>query len=372
MLTKLNNALMGAWMVAAVTMVALGGVARATGQSPQLKPRAAGTAPAAVDKRMHIDVEVTDKGGAPVGGLKAGDFKLLVDKKPVEATGFSAVEETVVESSDQGGAVRTSSEPVEVILVLDEVNIGFTQVSYVRQQVEKYLRMNGGRLAAPTRLVVFSSAGIRMQNQATLDGNGMADFVSKLDPGLRVMKSSSGAEGANEMFELSLKNFSIIAENQLHNNGRKLLLWLGPGWPLVHNERTVYNESDHAHNYSAIQMLLNLMREARITVYDVRNYADDMAVNDYYEAFLKPVKQVQDSDPADLALGVLAVESGGRVTDPSNDLAAELAKCVNDASAYYTMRFEPVGIGKPGRYHSIEVKVTRPGVKVRSVTGYYE
>lgn len=356
----------------AAAAVLLGGVERGAGQSPQLKVRGAGAASVAVDKRMHIDVEVTEKSGAPVGGLKAGDFTLLIDKKPVEATGFSAVEQTVVHSVAADGTVKVSSEPVEVILVLDEVNIGFTQVSYVRQQLEKFLHRNGGRLSAPTRLVVFTSAGIRMQNQATLDGNMLADFLVKLDPGLRVMKSSSGAEGANEMFELSLKNFSVITENELSAEGRKLLLWLGPGWPLVHNERTVYNESDHAHNYRAIQMLLDSLREARMTVYDVRNYADDMAVNDYYEAYLKPVKHVQASDPADLALGVLAVESGGRVTDPSNDLAGELAQCVNEASAYYTLRFVPVTGGKPGSYHSIEVKVKAAGVKVRAVTGYYE
>lgn len=359
------------WLVVMISAV----MVLPSAQEPQLKARPAGTQPAAAaDKRMHIDVEVTDKSGAPVTGLKAGDFTLLIDKKPVPVAEFSSVEQTVVRTSEAGGgAEKVSSEPVEVLIVLDTVNIGFTQVSYVRDQVEQYLRMNGGRLAAPTRLVYFTSAGIRMQNQATLDGNAMAGFLAKLDPTIRVLKSAAGAAGREEQFELSVKNFSLIAENETQPPGRKLLVWLGPGWPLVTNDRTSYIESDHVQNYAAIMMLLNTLRQARMTVYDVRTTSDNtVEVTDYYQEFLKPVKRVQESDPADMALGVLAVESGGRVTEPSNDVAGQIAGCVSEAQAYYTLRFEPQGGGKAGSYHSIEVKVNRPNVKVRSVTGFYE
>jgi VWFA-related protein len=181
-----------------------------------------------------------------------------------------------------------------------------------------------------------------------------------------------GADGAVERFQLSAKNFSVITESQMQTAGRKLLVWLGPGWPLVNNDRTSFNENVRRQNFEAISMLLNRMREVQVTAYNVRSFADDYSNSDYYQQFLKPVTKMAESDSGDLALGVLAVESGGRVTSPSNDVAVEIASCVGEARAYYTLKFEPVAIGKVGSYHSIEVKVARPDVKVRAVVGYYE
>ncbi len=69
---------------------------------------------------------------------------------------------------------------------------------------------------------------------------------------------------------------------------------------------------------------------------------------------------------------VLAINSGGIVTDPSNDLAGQITRCVDDANSYYTLRYTPTETGKPFTYHSIDVKVNRPGLVARAIAGYYE
>jgi hypothetical protein len=72
---------------------------------------------------------------------------------------------------------------------------------------------------------------------------------------------------------------------------------------------------------------------------------------------------------------VLSVQTGGRVFNQSNDLpadiAAEIAKGAADAGVFYVLSFASDPSDRANEYHSLEVKVARPGVTVRTRTGYY-
>jgi VWFA-related protein len=344
-------------------------------QDPVLKQRPVKQAQPVYEGHYAIDVVVTDKAGKRILGLGPQDFVLSDNKQPQKILTFSSVLQTIVKTTEPDvptTAPKESMEPAEVLLVVDAVNIGFTQQSYVRDQTIKYLRSNDGKLTAPTRLIIFSSAGIEMQNQATLDGNALADLLDKLGSRMRVQISAMGANGAIERFQLSAQNFLMIVGNEARQPGRKLLLWLGPGWPLIPNTSLIVNESYQARNYDAIVSLLNSMREARMEVFSVSATTDDVSSSLLYQNYLKPVRKKSDADSANLAVQVLAVNSGGRVTDPSNDLAGQIARCVDDANSYYTLRFTPSESGKPLTYHSIDVKVNRPGLVARAIAGYYE
>jgi VWFA-related protein len=117
-----------------------------------------------------------------------------------------------------------------------------------------------------------------------------------------------------------------------------------------------------------------LLRQARITLYNV----DPLGVEDtatirtsYYEEFLKGVTSPSHAVPADLSLQVLAVQSGGRVVNSSNDLTAEIANCAADANAFYVLSFNASPADQANEYHSLVVKVERPDVKVHTRSGYY-
>ena len=85
--------------------------------------------PAGINRSITLDVVVTDKSGKPVSGLQQQDFTLLDNKQPQKILSFTAVE----------GGAATADPPVEVILLVDEVNTSFTNVSFERQQIEKFL-----------------------------------------------------------------------------------------------------------------------------------------------------------------------------------------------------------------------------------------
>src|SRR5271156_2812950 len=116
------------------------------------------------NRQITLDVVVTDKSGKPVSGLQEQDFTLLDNKQPQKILSFKAVQ----------GNAKPADPPVEVILLIDEVNATFSKVSFGRQEVEKFLKRDGGELPRPVSLAVLSDSGIAMANATTQDGNALA------------------------------------------------------------------------------------------------------------------------------------------------------------------------------------------------------
>jgi VWFA-related protein len=67
----------------------------------------------------------------------------------------------------------------------------------------------------------------------------------------------------------------------------------------------------------------------------------------------------------------MAYETGGRAVFSSNAPAQRLAQVISDASAHYLLGYVPSREPADGRFHRIEVKVRRPGVRVIARRGYW-
>lgn len=339
--------------------VASGQVASKPSTNPPL------AAAASVSGRLvTLDVRVVDKSGAPIRGLQKEDFTLLDDKQPQNIVSFHAVT----------GKPDPSDPLVEVVLVVDGVNAGFHAVTYERGQMRQYLLRNGGELPHPVSLVVFTDAGTRVQNGSSQDGKALAALYEQYETGLRSITRSQGIYGAAERFDLSLRALTSLIAYLQQVPGRKLLVWISPGWPLLTGPGIEYSAKDEQRMFRSIVRYSTSLRQARITLYAV----DPLGLADaggnritYYEEFLKGVVSPSRTDPADLALQVLAVQSGGAVFNSSNDLASSIAGCVSDADGYYVLAFESAAAEKPDEYHSIEVKVDKPRAIARTRTGYY-
>jgi VWFA-related protein len=76
-------------------------------------------------------------------------------------------------------------------------------------------------------------------------------------------------------------------------------------------------------------------------------------------------------EPGNLALQVLAVQSGGRTVDQNNDVSAALRQCVADAQNYYEITFEPAPPDPKNYYHRVEVKLANSNLIARARMGYY-
>jgi VWFA-related protein len=336
---------------------------------PQLQPRPTEPAPtpspaASPERQIQLEVQVTDKSGAPVRGLQKQDFTILDDKRPQDILSFHAVD----------SANASADPPVEIILVVDAVNASFQSVSYERAELKKFLLQNGGQLPQPTSLIFFTDTGTQMQQASSRDGNALIALYDRYETGLRSINRSQGFYGAAERFEMSLKTLNSFVEYERPRPGRKLMIWFSPGWPLLSGPAINLTAKEEQQFFNSIVAASNGLRQARITLYSI----DPLGLADaggsrisYYEEFLKGVTRPDRAVAADLSLQVLAVQSGGRVLNGSNDLASEMEQAASDAAAFYTLSFAGARADHANEYHAIEVKADKPGAKTRTRTGYY-
>lgn len=335
------------------------------GAPPQLQPRTEPpkAIPGGADRQIKLDVQVTDKSGAPVRGLQKQDFTLLDDKQAQPVLSFQAVD-----------SAAAQAEPVEIVLVIDAVNASFDSVGYERLQLKKFLLENGGQLAQPFSLIVFTDAGTKVQNGSSRDGNALAAAYDQFETGLRTSTRAQGFYGAADRLQMSLKAIHDLAAYEATRPGRKLMIWISPGWPLLTGPNIQVSDKEQHALFSSIVGFSNELRQAHVTLYSI----DPLGLADsgttritYYEEFLKGVTAPSKTQPANLSLQVLAVQSGGRVLNSTNDLASAIATCVADAAYYYVVSFTAPRADHPDEYHSLEVKVDKPKVEARTRTGYY-
>jgi VWFA-related protein len=321
---------------------------------------------------IALDVVVAPKNGAPVAGLSQQDFTVLDNGVPQSITSFREV--------NRGEA------PAEVIIVIDAVNAKPQTVSYERTQVDKILRANGGRLPHPTTFAVFTEVSTQVHPDFTTDGNALAAAFSDETIRLRTLNQGQphgGCELANcadfeiahERRQLSLKALQTIAAQESARPGRKLVLWISPGWPLISGTSASieYTSLQRQQMFASMVALSTQLRQARITLYSIDPLATrGVDVRDFsYQAYLKGVSNAKDFQPANLGLQVFAVHSGGLVLSTGNDLAELLQKCLADTQTYYEISFEPPAASRSDEYHRLQINLAKPGLKARTRESYY-
>jgi VWFA-related protein len=317
-------------------------------------------APETAQRRINLDVLVTGKEGKPVSALEPLDFSLFDNNQPRRILGFRRTD---------GIAGSKFDPPVEVIIVLDAVNLPYQAVTLQRLEVESFLRRNGGHLAQPTSIFMFSSEGLRVQPAPSKDGNLLAAALDQSTGTVRARATAAGDYGLAEQFTSSIQTLKGIAENEARKPGRKMLIWIGPGWPWLVGRQFTQSNEGKARHFRSIVEVSRMLREARITLYSLYTIVGLNGVA--YEAYLKPVRDAHQADGPNLGLQVLVKQTGGRVLDPSNDLAGQIEDCIGDIGAYYTLTFAPPPAAMPDEYHDLQVQVGQPGLTARTNTGYY-
>jgi VWFA-related protein len=305
-----------------------------------------------------LNVVAVDKSGKPVSGLQQQDFTLIDNKQPKKLISFEA---------------KTGREAGDITLVLDEVNTSFSRVAYEREQVKKFLQRDGGRLTHPMTIAFLAGKGLEMQQSSSLDGNALAAEIDQNKNALRTIRNSEGIYGAADRSQLSFRALDQLIEAEGKRPGRKIIIWISPGWPLLSGPRMDLTSKQQHEIFNTVVATSTQLREAQITLYNVDPLGTEEGLGreNYYQQFLKGVRKYTDTQYGDLGLQVIAFQSGGRVLNASNDLPGEVEKCVQDLNAYYVLSFEASAGDGPDEYHALEVKIAQPGVKAQTSSGYY-
>jgi VWFA-related protein len=327
-------------------------------QGPALAQR---PAPGAAEGRMKLDVLVTDKSGKPVSGLELKDFTLLDNDQSGKIVSFHAY----------GTNSPEPGPPVLVILTIDLVNVGIEWVKLEFEQTDKFLRQNGGHLALPVAVFKFTDKGMEVVAQPSTDGNAIADQLQKSGYGVRAIPKTTGEWGYIENFEYSIPVTIALAKSEETKPGRKLVVWYGPGWPLLDNARVQSFPKGDQQMFKWIVDLSTSLQQGRITLYNVMlgtGFGRQLLL---YEGHLKGVRTPQQANPPNMGLEVFGDHTGGRMLGHSNDMVSQLNNCVQDASAYYTLSFDPPAAKVPNEYHDLKLTIDQPGLTAHTTTGYY-
>lgn len=310
-------------------------------------------------RALHLNVAVTEKSGAPVAGLAQQDFTLADNNASVPITSFRAA--------------TIASEPVHVLLVLDAVNTRFSEVAYEQNQLQKFLKSNGGKLAYPTNIAVITDTGVQSEQTFTTDGNSLSASLDHYSAGLRDIRRDTGIYGADERLDLSLNAIHQLTTYAATQPGRKILIWLSPGWPLLSGPGIELTGKQQKQIFANIMSFSTQLREANVTLYSVNPLGAEEGVlrANYYQEFVKGISSPGKVDLGDLALPVLALQSGGLALQGSTDVADSLRKCFRDLQSWYEIDFDPPPAEASESYHHVDLKVDRPGLVVRTRDGYY-
>jgi VWFA-related protein len=339
------------------------------------------------EHRIVLNVEVTDSGGSPITGLKPGDFTLIEDRQPRSIASFRPVD---------GKAVPV---PPQVILLLDAVNNSSRDLANDRKGVESFLRQSSEPLPYPASIAVLSEGEIK-SGPLTRDRsallNELRDLSSHLHPiacandfdsndrslrGVGMPDPAATAHSDNQLnclnqrFVTSVNALTRFAKSQVDIPGRVILIWIGSGWPLLYNKQfRPDDESVKAGFFANLVQVSSALRESQVTLdmllpsslfrsQELRNQHDD--------AFFNGVPNQDQVTAASLGLQALSHQSGGQVLIGARNIPAGVATCMADAKSYYELTFDSPPAAQFGEYHSLQVKVDRPGSTVRTNTVYY-
>jgi VWFA-related protein len=311
--------------------------------------------------RIKLDVVVSPKSGPPVGGLQEQDFTVLDNKAPQPIISFQAL----------GGA----QAPIEVVLMVDDVNTGVEHVAYERTEMDKFLKANDGRLPYPMALAFLTDSGLQFQEQFSRDGNALSAALDQHMIGLHTIERAAGFYGAVERYQLSIQALGQLAGREASRPGRKMIFWISPGWPYLSGPGVELQMTSQLEQeiFTDVVHFSTLLRQGRITLYsiDPLGTADFGFRSFYWQDFTKGISKPYQAQGGDLALQVIATQSGGLALTTNNDITAQLQSCIADTQAYYELSFAPSVEGKQDEYHQLEVRVRQSGLVARTRQGYY-
>lgn len=314
--------------------------------------------PQPASQSIHIDVVVDTKPGQPVTSLDENNFTVLDNKTARPITHFKIA--------------SAASEPVSVIVLIDAVNTPYQTVAYAREGVEKFFKVDEGQLANPTSLAVLTDRGVQLDSNFSKDGNALSDTLEHREIGLREINRSS-EWGGQERFQICMNALGQLMAFAGPIPGRKIVLWISPGWPIISGPQ-VYLDGHQANQiFNNIINVSTQLREMNLTLYNINpvGVTESLQRADYYESFLKGISKASQVQIGNLALQVLALQSGGLALESNSDVSGMMLRCLQDAKSWYAISFDPQPAEKRNEYHHIEVKVDQPGMVVRTRDGYY-
>jgi VWFA-related protein len=362
-------------LVAIFFLSMLPGAGAQTGNSQQSSPTPEGRAqPQAVirssTRLVILDVVATDDKGQPIIGLTAEDFTALEDGKPQRVSDFTF--HRPAEGATTAGQLPhdvVSNAPVYRtnsclnVILLDAMNTEFASHVYAQDQLIKFLE--GGPAIQPT--AVFALDGkLKMLHDFTTDTQALKEVLAHFQPqgpehipdvyAAASPYTRRGSFKAGPLArEVTLNSMVYLARALAGYPGRKNLIWLSEGFPInLFPEGAM--DGGPIEDYSGLAgKIADEFMAAQVAVYPID--AAGVGQNDRF-----PARNTMES---------VADRTGGKTFFNRNDIDTGIRSSIDDGSTYYTLEYYPENRTTDGKFRHIQLKLDRPGAKLRYREGYY-
>jgi len=340
---------------------------------------------------VQVDVIAKDKHGNPIPGLEAKDFTLLDDGKPQKISHLSierAESSTSGEKAAPGSTNHltptafSNSHPenaVPTVILFDVLNTAVEDQPAMKKGLLQSL--NGIKEGTPVALLIlgddltvvsdFTTSTISLTKAA---GNGLGLRAEGFGPPITVRKTGNPVrdrmilKATSQAFRVedhermvrTLAALNLICEQLARMRGRKSLLWVTGG--LSASGQT-----------TEVEDAIDRLNDANVAVYtvDARGVLLDPGLTAETDTndLTAPVHEERELTRGDV-LAVMANSTGGVGYHNTNRLDGAISQALGDRSVVYVLDYYPQHGNWHGKLHKLEVKTSRPGVRLRYRTSY--
>ena len=378
------------WIFIFLLLEILVGACKATGQSdsPRLVPRTPEQQKAQYEanRRITLSVVITDASGGAVTGLKQNDFTILENGTARPIVSFNEI--------DQGATAQ-----VHGVLVVDGINSSESALHRQRKEIKEFLS-HARTLPISVAIAAVSNGGVS-EGSASTDSGALIRDLEMRTANLQGQDCDTALPGSDTASRMSSSwptsaqrtagasktdcrtggfNASMTALHQLfageaNAQGRAIVIWLGPGWPIP-SEKQSGQIMSGASTGRANDMVSTLSSDilAGQIEFDAVSWAEF--------AVPKGVRRPDASadlngaslteQEAMLTIPALAKESGGLAYARIKNIQGMLGQLLSEEASFYRITFDPAAAIKPDDFRTVLVKVATPGVTVRTLQSYFE
>ena len=384
---------------------------------------------------VQLDAVVVDQDGKQITDLTAADFEIFEDGKPQPITNFNYVSNEVTGPANDAARptpvdknaplpppVRLRPEQIRrtMALVVDDLGLSFESAYFTRNALKKFVdeQMQPNDLVA----IIRTGAGVGALQQFTSDKRMLYAAIERvkfnlsgrggigafapltgnaalsdafLRPGEDDERGNNGRDNRREREEsdrdasaeldqfreeifsvgtLGAVNYVVRGMRELP--GRKSVVLFSDGFVLFNRD----GRGDSSRVRHALRNLTDLANRASVVIYslDPRGLVyTGLTAADDTSGFTPEQLSQRINERSDRlfetqsGLRYLAEETGGFAVTNSNDLNKGVRRVLEDQKGYYLIGYRPAGETFDRRYHKFAIKIKRPGLKVRTRTGFY-
>jgi len=365
---------------------------------------------------VEVDALVTDQQGQFVRDLTKDDFQVTEDGKRQTISNFTLVdipieraERPLFASRPIEPDVQTNEHPFDgrvYVMILDDLHVAALRSQRVKIAARQFIERNLG--ANDLMAVIFTGGRSQDAQEFTsnkrllinavdkfmgqkLDSPTIArnrEYFQQVDPATRDARIPDPEEQQRVYNTRSmLSSLRQVGEWFGAVRGRRksmLLISEGIDYDISDIIRAPDQQSSSAGTIiSDIQDAIAATARSNVSIYtiDPRGLAttadDTIGVSGFADqddpvagAGIGTRGVAYDLRVSQDSLRQLADETGGFAAVNRNDFTNAFDRIVRDNSSYYVLAYYPPSDKRDGKFHRIDVKVTRPGLVVRSRRGY--